>query len=74
MTAAKPNPRSDPATLSPAAECWWERIGHCTYLRLAAAESPTEQTIVSITEKEARTLRALLNNPEWWMDMEELCN
>ena len=74
MKATKPNPRTDSATLSPAAECWWERGGTCTYLKLAVTENFTERRIVSITEEEARTLRALLNNPEWWTDLEELGN
>jgi len=67
--------KTPPATLSPAAECWWEWIGDCAYLVLScpgACPGLPEGSRVELTDVEAEVLRDLLNNPEWWNDKDQL--
>lgn len=75
--ASRSQRRIPPATLSPAAECWWERIGDCFYLVLRCSgvgPEPARKRHVFLTDTEACVLRELLNDPQWWSDKAQLEN
>lgn len=70
--ADKQPTRTPSATLSPAAECWWERIGDCTYLVMNAVDTIGKKVRLEMTLDEAMRFACLLNDPEWWVDAAQL--
>ncbi len=68
-----PTPRrSLPATLSPAARCWWERRDDCAYLVLVTGEDSPHPVRLELTYREAGYLGGLLTDPGWWNDADAL--
>ncbi len=72
MAGGKPL-KNRTAALSPAAKCWWQQIGDCIYLVIAASDGVASQRRrLTITDKEAYVLRKLLTDPDWWQDHADL--